>query len=88
VAPALINSISLQIPNEVAWQTLPPEAKVSVSFTVDTAGKPKDIQITKSLNAFWDARVIEALQKSQYRPATVSKSPVPMNVDLTVKIDR
>jgi len=88
VAPELLNSITLQVPSEVAWQTLPTEAKVGLAFTVDANGQPKNIQVTKSVNAFWDARVIEALEKAQYRPATVSKTPVPMNVNLLVNIAR
>lgn len=88
VAPELVKNISLQIPSEIAWQTLPTDAKVGVSMTVDANGQPKNIQVTKSLNAFWDARVVDALSKAQYHPATVSKTPVQMDVNLLVNIQR
>lgn len=88
VAPELVKNVSLQIPSDVAWQTLPTDAKVGVSMTVDTTGQTKNIQITKSLNPYWDARVVDALSKAQYHPATVSKSPVAMDVNLVVNIQR
>jgi outer membrane biosynthesis protein TonB len=88
VAPELVKNVALQIPNDVAWQTLPTDAKIGVSMTVDTTGQTKNIQITKSLNPYWDARVVDALSKAQYHPATVSKSPVAMDVNLVVNIQR
>jgi TonB family protein len=88
VAPKLIAPINLSLPSELAWQTLPGNATVGLSLTIDENGKAHDVQVTKSLTNFWDARVVEAVEKARYRPATIDRKNIPLTVNLTVSVTR
>jgi TonB family protein len=69
-------------------QPIPGDAQVGVSFTVDAKGRPQNVQVTKSLNPLWDARVVDAVREFRYRPGTVSKQPVAVDMNLTINLAR
>ena len=86
MAPSLEQSISLQLPEGLTQSFIPMDGKVGLSLTVDGKGQPKDIKVVKSLSPYWDARVVQALQSSHFRPGTVDNTPIPVEVNLTVEI--
>jgi TonB family protein len=86
--PVLIDSASLMLPEGYSIDSIPNDAQVGLSLTIDEKGQPTDIQVIKSYSPFWDARVIETVRQFRYKPATVSKQPVPVDMDLTVNIAR
>jgi len=65
---------------------LPAGASISLTLTVDQTGRPQNVQVVKSLNPFWDARIVEAVQKAHYRPGKIDDQAIPMDMNLTVNI--
>ena len=88
VAPTLTQSLNIPVPDGIAQTFIPANAEVGLSFTVDSAGKASDVKITKPTNSYWDARVVEAIQNSHFRPGTIDNEPIPMDVNLTVLVTR
>jgi TonB family protein len=86
IFPELIDSADVIIPESFTQQAIPGDAQVGVRFTVDLKGHPQNIQVTKSLNPLWDARVIDAVREFRYRPGTVNNQPVAVDMNLTVNI--
>jgi TonB family protein len=85
-APVLAKNINIQIPDGVSKSFLSPEAAVELSLTVDANGQPQNVKVVKPANPYWDARVVDAVQKSHFRPGTVSNTPIPVEMDLTVTV--
>ena len=88
IAPVLVDTASLSVPEGFSLEFIPAEAQVGVAFTVDTKGQPQDIHVVKSYNPFWDARVVETVSQFHYKPGTVSNQPVAVDMNLTVNITR
>ena len=86
VPPALIDSANLSIPS--GGFLIPDGAEIGLTFTVDEKGIPQNIQVVKSFNPFWDARVVDAVRQFRYHPGTVDNQPVAVDMNLTVNIAR
>jgi len=88
VAPKINNAASISLPTEFTGVPLPTDAKIGLKLTVDEQGNARNVKVTKSLNPFWDARIVEAVQKAHYSAGTVSSQPTAMDLNLDVKIAR
>lgn len=88
VAPKISNAASIALPTEFVAVPLPADAKIGLKLTVDAQGNAHNVTVTKSLNPFWDARVVEAVEKAHYNAGTVSNQPTAMDLNLDVKIAR
>jgi len=88
IPPALIDSVNLTIPSGFDSFMIPDGAEVGLTFTVDENGTPENVRVIKSYNPFWDARVVDAVRQFHYRPGTVDKQPVAVEMNLTVNIAR
>jgi TonB family protein len=86
--PVLVHSAYLDVPQGYSIDALPTDAQVGLSVTIDEKGEPENIQVTKSYDKFWDARVIETVRQFKFKPATVDHEPVPVDMNLTVNIAR
>ncbi|MGC1462597.1 MAG: TonB family protein [Terracidiphilus sp.] len=84
--PSLIGSVSIQMPNGLSPHFLPMDTQVGLSLTVDSDGQPENVKVVKSSNPFWDARVVDAIQKSHFRPGTVDNTPTPIELNLLVNV--
>jgi hypothetical protein len=87
-APTLLNSIGLTIPDGLPKDSIPVDAQVGLTLTVDEKGQPEDIHVVKGVNPFWDARIVDAVSKFHYRPGTIDTKPIPVDLNLTVNIAR
>jgi TonB family protein len=87
-APKLIRSTDLNLPDSINAFPLPGNAQVGVAFTVDEKGVPQSVHVVKSLNPYWDSRVIDAVSRFRYTPGTVDDQTIPVDMDLTVNIAR
>lgn len=85
IAPALSAPITIEIPDRTPK---PLTGEIALSILVDANGSVHDVKVTHSMNAFWDARVVEAVERSHFRPASLDHQAIPMNVDLTVNVAR
>jgi TonB family protein len=88
IGPELLDSANITIPAGYGDQAVPGDGQVALSLTIDEKGHPENIQVTKSLNPLWDARVVDAVRQFRYRPGTVSNSPIPVDMNLTINIVR
>jgi TonB family protein len=86
--PVLVNSAYLSVPVGYSIEAVPNDAQVSLFLTIDEKGQPENIQVTKSYNKFWDARVIETVREFHFKPATVDNEPTPVDMNLVVNITR
>ena len=85
-APSLAQNISIQIPDGLSRSFVPMDTSVGLSLTVDSSGKAQDVKVVKSSNPYWDARVVDAIQKSHFRPGKVDNTPIPVEMNLTVTL--
>ncbi len=85
-APSLAQSISIEIPQGISPNFLPMDAQIGLSLTVNSDGKPENVKVVKSSNPYWDARVVDAIQKSHFRPGKVDNTPIPVEMNLTVNV--
>jgi hypothetical protein len=55
---------------------------------VNAKGEPTDVHVVKGINAFWDARVADAVRQFHYRPGSIDEKPIPVDMNLTINIKR
>lgn len=60
------------------------DGEVVVSFTVDTAGVPENVQLVKTLDPSANNRVVEAVRKMRYTPGQLDGQPIETPVTLHV----
>ncbi len=88
VAPMLDKAISIQLPDGLSKTYIPTSSLVGLSFTVDTKGQAQDVKVVKSMNPYWDARVVEAIQRSHFRPGKLDNQLIPVEMNVTVDIEK
>jgi TonB family protein len=86
IPPRIIGDADLTIAPNLYDSSLPSQVLVHVNLNVDEAGNARNVQIIKPLNTNLDARVVAAIQKLHFRPATLDKQNVPVDVNLTVVV--
>ena len=86
--PVLVNSAYLSVPSGYSIDAIPSDAQVGLSLTINEKGQPENIQVTKSYNKFWDARVIETVREFHFKPGTVDNQPTPVDMNLVVNITK
>ena len=88
IAPILIGNLAVQIPSGLPQSFAPMDTQVGLTLTVDESGQPQNVKVVKSSNSYWDARVVDAIQKSHFKPGKVDNTPIPVDLNLTVNIAR
>jgi TonB family protein len=84
VPPAVLDAANVSLPAAFTDGNIPANAQVSLTLTVDQNGRPRNIQVVKSFDAFWDARVVEAVRQFHFRPGTIDNQAIPVDMNLTV----
>lgn len=87
-APALVGSIALHMPDAMPSFFAAADQQVALTLTVDSNGKPQNVKVVKPTNSYWDARVVDAIQKAHFVPGKVDDTPIPVDLNLTVNIAR
>jgi TonB family protein len=85
-APVLTQPLSIELPDGLAKTFVSTDTQVGLSLTVDSNGRAQDIKVVKPSNPYWDARVVDAIQRSHFRPGKVDDTPTPVELNLTVDI--
>jgi len=88
VAPQLVYTTAVEFPGGAFDMTIPQDAKVVLSMNVDTKGHAQDIQVIKSVNPDLDQRVVNAVRGFRFRPATLDNQTIPVDLNLTVEVQR
>jgi TonB family protein len=87
-APVLTSPIGIELPSGLANLFLPVNKDVELSLTVDQNGQASDVKVVKSVNPYWDALVVDAVEKSHFKPAKLDNQAIPVNMNLTVNISQ
>jgi TonB family protein len=77
-APAYSNKIEAVYPN--AEKRSGSQATVQAEVTIDETGKVIEVKIVKSAGIYFDNAVIEALNKSHFKPGYLNQDPVASRV--------
>ncbi|MGD0737377.1 MAG: energy transducer TonB [Terracidiphilus sp.] len=86
VPPRIIGSTDIVIPPNHYGSALPSQLLVHVNLNVDEAGNTQNVQVVNPLNHDLDARLVQAVQKLHFRPATLDHQNIPVAVNLNVVI--
>ena len=87
-APKLLDEATVVIPQDVYDSVLPKQVEVGISLNVDEKGNAQNVQIAKPFNRDLDERVVAAVQKFHFRPATLDNQNIPVELNLTVVVQR
>lgn len=87
-APRLLNSLELNAPDSFSATTVPAGTQISVTFVVDENGQPRNIHVTRGYDPLWNARVIDAVSKLHYVPASMDNQAIPLSMNLVVTLAR
>lgn len=86
--PQLLNSLELTVPDPLTATNVPADTQITVSFVVDEKGQPRNIQVVKGYDLFWNSRAVDAVGRLHYRPATMDNQAIPMAMNLVITIAR
>ncbi len=87
-APQLVYSTKISIPTSEFPAAFPSTATVVLKFTLDKTGSPQGIQVLHPLTQSIDARVVEAVRQFRWTPAVLNNQTVPIEMNLTVQVQR
>ena len=85
-APSLLSSSNIDL--SPYTESLPNKSSVVLSIKVDEQGRPNDIQVVKPKNPILDERVVDAVSKFRFHPAMLDEQAVPVNMNLTVNVEK
>jgi TonB family protein len=85
-APRLMDADNLVIPADTFDTVLPHEVQVGLDLNVDQAGHAQNVQVVKPFNPDVDERVVAAVQKFHFQPASLDHQNIPVEVKLTVLV--
>jgi TonB family protein len=88
IAPQIVDSSALRIPSGALGLYGASQAKVVLSFQVDEKGNAQGVRVVKSVNPTVDAAAVEGVLKSRFRPASLDNTAVPMEMNLTILVQR
>jgi len=86
IAPRLLKSTNVDIPADAFDAMLPPDAEVGLKVNIDEQGNARDIQVIKPVNADLDARVVAAVSKFRFAPATLDNQAISDTIDLNIVV--
>ncbi len=87
-APKLAQAITIAMPDGLSKAFVPADSTLELSFTVDSKGQAENVKVTKSISPYWDARVVEAIQKSHFKPGKLDDQAVSVDMNLVVSLMR
>jgi hypothetical protein len=86
--PKLAKPLTVPMPEGIASAFVPSDQQLELSFTVDTQGKAENVKVVKPVNPYWDARVVEEIERSYFKPAKLDDQTVPMDMNLVVSVTK
>jgi hypothetical protein len=87
-APKLAKDITVTMPDGIDKAFFPADSDLELSFTVDTQGKAENVKVVKPVNPYWDARVVEEIERSHFKPAKLDNQAIPMDMNLVVSVKK
>jgi TonB family protein len=84
-APVVLKSVEAKFPKSGHDAKMGFHAIVIVRLVVDAEGSPRDVQISRSYNADFDAEAVKAVQQYRFKPAM--KDGKPVSVAISIEVD-
>ncbi len=88
VAPAVINSGDFTVSADAMSGVVVDKPAVVLALRVNEKGIAENVRVVRSINTRVDAQVLEAVRDFRFKPATLDKQPVPVDLHLTVVVQR
>ncbi len=86
IAPKLLDSPKVSIPENYTKGTIPADAQVVVALVVDPNGHAQDIRVVKTFSQLWDASVMDAVRQLHFSAGRMNGNAVATPMTLTVDI--
>jgi TonB family protein len=88
VSPQVLNAGEFSVSSDALQFETAAMPAVQLALDLDEKGDPSNVKVVKSVNAKVDAQVLAAARGFRFRPALLDRQPVPVNLRLTVFIQR
>lgn len=87
-APQLVHTSKISISPDELPAAYSNHAQLVLKLNLDKTGTPQEIQVVKPLTQPIDAKVVEAVRNFRWTPAVLNNQTVPIQVNLTVQVQR
>lgn len=84
-SPRIIRTVNVIATPELI-QALPSDTEVVLKLNVDEQGMAQNVEVVKSVNKKLDDRVVAAVREFRWRPATLDKQAIPVDLTLNVNV--
>ena len=88
IPPAVIYSSNFTVTADALAGVGVEKPSVVLALTVNEKGFAQDVRVVRSVNPRVDAQVLAAVRDFKFRPATLDQQPVPVDLNLTVVVQR
>jgi TonB family protein len=88
VAPAIINSGDFAVSADAMADVVVDRPAVVLALRVNEKGLAENVHVVRSVNPRVDAQVLAAARGFRFHPATLDQQPVPVDLHLTVVVQR
>lgn len=87
VGPTLISEPPLKISASEIHGNNPGLKTLVVAFTVNQEGKPQNVHIVKPLNPSIDSRILCAVGRYRFAPATLNDKKIAVDIRMTINFE-
>ncbi len=87
-APVVINSGDFTVTPDALSGVGAEKPAVVLALKVNEKGMAENVHVVRSVNYRVDAQVLAAARDFRFRPATLNNQPVPVDLQLTVVVQR
>jgi TonB family protein len=87
-APSVINSGDFTVTSDALSGVGAEKPSVVLALRVNEKGMAENVRVVHSVNYRVDAQVLAAARDFRFRPATLDQQPVPVDLRLTVVVQR
>src|ERR1700676_2239960 len=88
VAPAVLNSGDFAVTSDALSGVGDERPAVVLALHVNEKGVAENVRVVRSVNFRVDQQVLAAARSFRFRPATLDQQPVPVDMQLTVVVQR
>ena len=88
VPPAVLNSGNFTVTSDALAGVGLDKPAVVLALKVNEKGYAENVRILRSVNPRVDVQVLAAVRAFRFRPATLDQQPVPVDLELTVVVQR
>lgn len=88
VPPVVLNSNDFTVSADAMSTVLTLRPSVVLALTVNEEGRTENVRLVKSVNPKVDEQILNAARDFRFRPGMLDDQPVPVDLQLTVLVQR